>query len=158
MNLVELFYVSWWDTVSVHLSPGCPWMWDNLTCWQPAKIGEVVEVNCPELFSQFMSEEDFGEFKVSCFDPETMNESCDAVMTGCVSTEVGTVSRNCSEFGWSETIPHYIDACLYDEGNSSHPVSAPLSPHVGFRVIETVIKMTRLHPPPPCTNTCESTE
>lgn len=36
-------------------------MWDNLTCWQPAKIGEVVEVNCPELFSQFMSEEDYGQ-------------------------------------------------------------------------------------------------
>ncbi|AWP10474.1 Pituitary adenylate cyclase-activating polypeptide 1B [Scophthalmus maximus] len=73
---------------------GCPWMWDNLTCWQPAKIGEVVEVNCPELFSQFMSEEDY---------------------------ELGKLSRNCSEFGWSETFPHYIEACLYEEGNSSHP-------------------------------------
>lgn len=36
-------------------------MWDNLTCWQPARIGEVVEVICPELFSQFMSEEDYGQ-------------------------------------------------------------------------------------------------
>nr|XP_057929516.1 pituitary adenylate cyclase-activating polypeptide type I receptor isoform X1 [Doryrhamphus excisus] len=72
---------------------GCPWMWDNLTCWEPARIGDVVEVNCPELFSQFMSEEDF---------------------------ELGKVSRNCTEFGWSETFPHYVDACLY-EGNSSHP-------------------------------------
>ncbi len=36
-------------------------MWDNLSCWQPARIGEVVEVNCPELFSQFMSEEDYGQ-------------------------------------------------------------------------------------------------
>lgn len=36
-------------------------MWDNLTCWRPAQIGEVVEVNCPELFSQFMSEEDYGQ-------------------------------------------------------------------------------------------------
>uniref|UniRef100_A0A8C9VIN3 Adenylate cyclase activating polypeptide 1a (pituitary) receptor type I n=1 Tax=Scleropages formosus TaxID=113540 RepID=A0A8C9VIN3_SCLFO len=33
---------------------GCPWMWDNLTCWQSAKVGEVVVVNCPELF-EFMS-------------------------------------------------------------------------------------------------------
>ncbi|KAG7231740.1 hypothetical protein INR49_010427 [Caranx melampygus] len=73
---------------------GCPWMWDNLTCWQPAQIGEVVEVNCPELFSQFMSEEDY---------------------------ELGKVSRNCTEFGWSETFPHYIDACLYEEGNGTHP-------------------------------------
>lgn len=43
------------------VSSACPWMWDNLTCWQPARIGEVVEVNCPELFSQFMSEEDYGQ-------------------------------------------------------------------------------------------------
>ncbi|KAM7409347.1 hypothetical protein PAMA_001022 [Pampus argenteus] len=68
---------------------GCPRMWDNLTCWQPARIGEVVEVNCPELFSQYMSEEDFGH-------------------------------RNCTEFGWSDLFPHYIEACLYEERNSSH--------------------------------------
>lgn len=45
---------------------------------------------------------------------------------GCafVSTELGKVKRNCTEFGWSETFPHYIDACLYEEGNSSHVVSA----------------------------------
>ena len=36
-------------------------MWDHLTCWHPAQIGEVVEVNCPELFSQFRSEEDYGQ-------------------------------------------------------------------------------------------------
>lgn len=36
-------------------------MWDNLTCWQPARIGEVVEVNCPEIFSDFMSEEDYSQ-------------------------------------------------------------------------------------------------
>uniref|UniRef100_A0A669CLR1 ADCYAP receptor type I n=1 Tax=Oreochromis niloticus TaxID=8128 RepID=A0A669CLR1_ORENI len=72
----------------------CPWFWDNLTCWQPARLGEVVEVNCPELFSQFMSEEDY---------------------------ELGKVSRNCTPFGWSEPFPHYLDACLYEEGNSTHP-------------------------------------
>lgn len=36
-------------------------MWDNLTCWHPAQVGEVVVVNCPELFSQF-SEEDYGQW------------------------------------------------------------------------------------------------
>ncbi|XP_072245050.1 pituitary adenylate cyclase-activating polypeptide type I receptor isoform X2 [Leuresthes tenuis] len=72
----------------------CPWFWDNLTCWQPAKIGDVMEVNCPELFYQFMSEEDY---------------------------ELGKVSRNCTEFGWSETFPYYIDACKYEEGNGTHP-------------------------------------
>lgn len=33
-------------------------MWDNLTCWQAASVGEVVVVNCPELFHDFMGPED----------------------------------------------------------------------------------------------------
>lgn len=40
-----------------------------------------------------------------------------------LSTELGKVSRNCTEYGWSETFPLYIDACLYEEGNSNHTVS-----------------------------------
>lgn len=43
------------------MSSGCPWMWDNLTCWRPARIGEVVVVNCPELFIEFIIEEDHGQ-------------------------------------------------------------------------------------------------
>ncbi|XP_058482358.1 adenylate cyclase activating polypeptide 1a (pituitary) receptor type I isoform X3 [Solea solea] len=70
----------------------CPWMWDNLTCWQAASIGEVVVVNCPELFHDFMSPED----------------------------EMGRVSRNCTEEGWSEPFPHYVDVCFsYD--NTTKP-------------------------------------
>lgn len=43
---------------------------------------------------------------------------------GFLSTELGTVSRNCTEYGWSETFPHYVDACLYEDGNGSHVVGA----------------------------------
>ncbi|XP_034039460.1 pituitary adenylate cyclase-activating polypeptide type I receptor-like isoform X4 [Thalassophryne amazonica] len=63
----------------------CPWMWDNLTCWQAAKDGEVVVVNCPELFHDFMGPDD----------------------------EMGKVSRNCTEDGWSEPFPHYVDVCFF---------------------------------------------
>lgn len=35
------------------LPTGCPGMWDNITCWKPAHVGEVVLVNCPELFRIF---------------------------------------------------------------------------------------------------------
>ncbi|XP_061738902.1 pituitary adenylate cyclase-activating polypeptide type I receptor-like [Nerophis ophidion] len=77
-----------------HSEFGCPWMWDNLTCWQPARIGDVVQVTCPDIFSHATSEEDF---------------------------ELGTISRNCTEFGWSDTFPHYYDACLDQPGNNTHP-------------------------------------
>lgn len=30
-----------------------PWMWDNITCWKPAHVGEMVLVSCPELFRIF---------------------------------------------------------------------------------------------------------
>lgn len=36
---------------------------------------------------------------------------------GFLPPELGTVSRNCTEYGWSETFPHYIDACQYEDGN-----------------------------------------
>ncbi|XP_017577086.1 pituitary adenylate cyclase-activating polypeptide type I receptor [Pygocentrus nattereri] len=70
----------------------CRWMWDNLTCWQPARIGEEVWMPCPELF-QVMSEE-FNEFV--------------------------KVRRNCTEDGWSDIFPHYIDVCPFDDNKTSH--------------------------------------
>ncbi|OXB66918.1 hypothetical protein ASZ78_017046 [Callipepla squamata] len=32
---------------------GCVGVWDNITCWRPAKIGETVTVPCPKIFSLF---------------------------------------------------------------------------------------------------------
>lgn len=64
------------------VSSGCPWMWDNLTCWQPARMGEVVEVNCPELFSQFISEEDYGQL------PRTLHSADFISLTGLVAVVV----------------------------------------------------------------------
>uniref|UniRef100_A0A672T2H9 ADCYAP receptor type I n=1 Tax=Sinocyclocheilus grahami TaxID=75366 RepID=A0A672T2H9_SINGR len=69
----------------------CRWMWDNLTCWQPAKFGQVVWMPCPELF-------------------EVMSEEND---------EFGKVSRNCTEDGWSEMLPHYVDVCPFNENGTS---------------------------------------
>ncbi|XP_043822427.1 pituitary adenylate cyclase-activating polypeptide type I receptor isoform X4 [Dromiciops gliroides] len=79
-------------------SPDCPGMWDNITCWRPAIVGQVVEVACPELF-QIANEGGF-DFE----DSEALNPS-----------DTGIVSRNCTEDGWSEPFPHYFDACGFDD-------------------------------------------
>ncbi|XP_047445225.1 pituitary adenylate cyclase-activating polypeptide type I receptor-like isoform X5 [Mugil cephalus] len=89
------------ERIAMHNPDGaeiaCDWMWDNLTCWQAASVGEVVMVNCPELFSDVM-------------DPEE---------------EMGKISRNCTEDGWSEPFPHYVDVCfLYDNMTKPDPYFA----------------------------------
>uniref|UniRef100_A0A3P8PVU6 Adenylate cyclase activating polypeptide 1a (pituitary) receptor type I n=1 Tax=Astatotilapia calliptera TaxID=8154 RepID=A0A3P8PVU6_ASTCA len=88
----------------------CDWMWDNLTCWQAANVGEVVEVNCPELLHDYTVPED-GEH-IFLF------------------AEMGKVSRNCTEYGWSEPFPHYAEdpyyasvKALYTVGYSTSLVS-----------------------------------
>nr|XP_023996820.1 pituitary adenylate cyclase-activating polypeptide type I receptor-like [Salvelinus alpinus] len=74
-----------------YLDDGCPWMWDDLACWQAAALGEVVSVRCPEVFHDLLSPDD----------------------------EIGWISRNCTAEGWSETFPHYVDACLSDDNTTS---------------------------------------
>ncbi|XP_028660023.2 vasoactive intestinal polypeptide receptor 1b [Erpetoichthys calabaricus] len=41
---------------SENISFGCRRMWDNITCWPNAKVGEVVEVKCPTYFGLFSNE------------------------------------------------------------------------------------------------------
>uniref|UniRef100_A0A8C7TF10 Adenylate cyclase activating polypeptide 1b (pituitary) receptor type I n=1 Tax=Oncorhynchus mykiss TaxID=8022 RepID=A0A8C7TF10_ONCMY len=111
-----LFIESWYSpSLCCVVPPVCPWLWDNLTCWQPARVGEVVVVSCPELFIQFMSEED---------------------------DELGKVSRNCTEDGWSETFPHYVDACMFDKPNGTH--EHPDMYYVSVKALYTVGYSTSL--------------
>ncbi|XP_055738449.1 adenylate cyclase activating polypeptide 1a (pituitary) receptor type I isoform X2 [Salvelinus fontinalis] len=74
-----------------YLDDGCPWMWDDLACWQAAARGEVVSVRCPDVFHVLLSPDD----------------------------EIGWISRNCTAEGWSETFPHYVDACLSGDNTTS---------------------------------------
>uniref|UniRef100_A0A8C3XP02 ADCYAP receptor type I n=1 Tax=Chelydra serpentina TaxID=8475 RepID=A0A8C3XP02_CHESE len=82
-------------------SPGCPGMWDNITCWKSASVGEIVFVKCPALFSIINSEDGW--------EVDNMEQS---------HPDVGDISRNCTEDGWSEPFPHYSDACGFDENET----------------------------------------
>ncbi|KAG2458618.1 PACR protein, partial [Polypterus senegalus] len=71
---------------------GCPTEWDNITCWKHTTIGEVASVHCPGFFRIISSEDD-----------------------------LGIISRNCTEDGWSEPFPHYYDACgINDSENETN--------------------------------------
>ncbi|XP_068094614.1 pituitary adenylate cyclase-activating polypeptide type I receptor isoform X2 [Hyperolius riggenbachi] len=86
--------------------PGCPGMWDNITCWMPAVVGKVAYVRCPAWFSM-MDSEDGMDF----YDRQSQFESIENLEE--LETE-GLISRNCTETGWSDPFPHYSDACGFD--------------------------------------------
>lgn len=84
--------------------PGCPGMWDNITCWMPAVVGKVAYIRCPAWFSMVDSEDGMDFYDPQLESLENLEE---------LQTE-GVISRNCTENGWSEPFPHYSDACGFD--------------------------------------------
>ncbi|KAJ1099295.1 hypothetical protein NDU88_004397 [Pleurodeles waltl] len=90
------------ETASLNGSfEGCPGMWDNLTCWMPAPLGKIVSVRCPAAFEMISSEDGWNQ-------KEDIGDSSS-----------GYISRNCTEDGWSEPFPHYVDVCVIDENSTS---------------------------------------
>ncbi|XP_040208160.1 pituitary adenylate cyclase-activating polypeptide type I receptor isoform X3 [Rana temporaria] len=86
--------------------PGCPGMWDNITCWMPAVVGKVAYIRCPAWFSMVDS-----EYGMDFYDRDSQLESLENIEE--LQTE-GMISRNCTENGWSDPFPHYSDACGFD--------------------------------------------
>ncbi|KAH0627648.1 hypothetical protein JD844_003683 [Phrynosoma platyrhinos] len=86
-------------------SPDCKGMWDNITCWKPSFVGEVVFVKCPALFT--LVNFDYG------WDVNGM-----AYAQPGASSDLKVVSRNCTEKGWTEPFPHYYDACGFIESEN----------------------------------------
>ncbi|XP_008145753.2 pituitary adenylate cyclase-activating polypeptide type I receptor isoform X3 [Eptesicus fuscus] len=92
-------------------SLGCPGMWDNITCWKPAHVGEIVLVSCPKFFQIFDPDQVWETETIGEFGFEDINSLDFAGMR--------VVSRNCTKDGWSEPFPHYLEACGFDEYNES---------------------------------------
>ncbi|XP_059568675.1 pituitary adenylate cyclase-activating polypeptide type I receptor isoform X3 [Myotis daubentonii] len=92
-------------------SHGCPGMWDNITCWKPARVGEIVLVSCPKFFQIFDPDQ--------VWETETIGELGFEDIKSLDLSGMRVVSRNCTKDGWSETFPHYLDACGFDEYNES---------------------------------------
>ncbi|XP_038611904.1 vasoactive intestinal polypeptide receptor 1 isoform X2 [Tachyglossus aculeatus] len=68
-----------------HTTGGCEKMWDNITCWPAAEVGQVVVLPCPLILTVFSNRHG------------------------------SNVTRNCSSHGWSELTPAlYTTACGYE--------------------------------------------
>ncbi|XP_062979119.1 pituitary adenylate cyclase-activating polypeptide type I receptor-like isoform X4 [Elgaria multicarinata webbii] len=100
-------------------SPGCPGMWDNITCWKSAFVGEVVFVKCPALFTLVNFDDGWDVNSMAYAQPGDFElmDSAGQILGG--SPDLKVVSRNCTEEGWSEPFPHYYDACGFDENDTT---------------------------------------
>ncbi|XP_027765052.1 pituitary adenylate cyclase-activating polypeptide type I receptor-like, partial [Empidonax traillii] len=110
-------------------SPGCPGMWDNITCWKPASVGEIVFVKCPALFRFIISEDgwevdNLGQTHAGDYD----------LLESTAQSPLGDISRNCTEDGWSEPFPHYYDACGFDENETESDNQVGITPGIKNKV------------------------
>ncbi|NWY67192.1 PACR protein, partial [Erithacus rubecula] len=99
-------------------SPGCPGMWDNITCWKPASVGEIVFVKCPALFRFIISEDGWEVDNLGQTHAGKNHLLFSGDVTFPPALGTGDISRNCTEDGWSEPFPHYYDACGFDENET----------------------------------------
>uniref|UniRef100_A0A8C9ACW8 Vasoactive intestinal peptide receptor 2 n=1 Tax=Prolemur simus TaxID=1328070 RepID=A0A8C9ACW8_PROSS len=95
--------------------PACSGVWDNLTCWRPADVGETVTVPCPKVFSNFYS-------KVWGLSTVTLGRQADNVSE---LRFAGNISKNCTSDGWSAMFPDFVDACGYSDPEDESKVRLP---------------------------------
>ncbi|XP_035268039.1 vasoactive intestinal polypeptide receptor 1b isoform X2 [Anguilla anguilla] len=72
-----------------NVTSGCKGMWDKITCWPSARVGEVVTISCPNYFSYFNDQ------------------------------HKGNLSKTCTADGWTEMLPITIAMnCGYNLNNT----------------------------------------
>ncbi|XP_063308728.1 vasoactive intestinal polypeptide receptor 2 [Pelobates fuscus] len=72
---------------------GCRVHWDNITCWDSAKVGEIVTQNCPVIFRHYFTKKG-------------------NISRQCLGNGV-----------WSETYPNVADSCGFNDNVTAHKVS-----------------------------------
>ncbi|MGH0156344.1 UNVERIFIED_CONTAM: hypothetical protein FKN15_031265 [Acipenser sinensis] len=104
---------------------GCRGMWDNITCWPSAKVGEMVLRQCPIYFSFFSDMHGCRGMwdNITCWPSAKVGEM---VLRQCpiyfsfFSDMHGNVTRSCTKQGWADMHPvSYAVACGYDVNTSA---------------------------------------
>uniref|UniRef100_A0A8C2UVW3 Secretin receptor n=1 Tax=Chinchilla lanigera TaxID=34839 RepID=A0A8C2UVW3_CHILA len=75
---------------AVFFSTGCAGLWDNMSCWPSSAPGQTVEVECPRFLRML------------------------------TRSRNGSLFRNCTQDGWSETFPRPDLACGVNVNDSSN--------------------------------------
>ncbi|XP_032093928.1 pituitary adenylate cyclase-activating polypeptide type I receptor isoform X3 [Thamnophis elegans] len=124
-------------------SPGCAGMWDNITCWKPAMVGEVVYVKCPALFTIFNLDYGWDVNSMAYAQPGELEpfEISEQFPDGAIDFKL--ISRNCTQEGWSEPFPHYYDACGFDD-NDTTPWNGQAYYYLSVKALYTVGYSTSL--------------
>ncbi|XP_060755892.1 vasoactive intestinal polypeptide receptor 1b [Neoarius graeffei] len=93
-----------------NITSGCKGMWDVITCWPSAKVGELVVIPCPNYFSYF-SEHHSG----------------------------GNLSKTCTEHGWTEVLPITITVnCGYNPNGTVDDDTFFRSVKIGYTIGHSV--------------------
>ncbi|KAJ3611601.1 hypothetical protein NHX12_021616 [Muraenolepis orangiensis] len=85
-------------------------MWDNISCWQHAAVGDIQNQTCPPALLML-----FGKN--------------------------GTISRNCTDRGWSEVYPSIYSVCWSDDVDEPNKINFGLFINI-IRILVQKIRCT----------------
>ncbi|XP_062900474.1 vasoactive intestinal polypeptide receptor-like isoform X2 [Mobula hypostoma] len=80
----------------IDLSEGCAGIWDNYTCWMPAKVGETVSLPCPLIYRHFSREP--GNVSKKCM-ADGWTETFPSYDEACVLTAEYNISEETERVG-----------------------------------------------------------